>query len=400
MIREAPTPRRRVVIVQNWVRQYRASFYDLLRTQLDTHGVDLDLVYGTPRGVDGDRGDTAAIEWAHFVDKKQLRLGPYELTWQPCLDVVRGADLVVVEQATRHLLNYALLAGQATGGPRVAFWGHGRNFQATTRTQQAAELVKRGVSKQSHWFFAYNDLTADVLTDLGYPPERVTVVANSIDTRALTDARDSVGDEDRRVLRQALGINGRHVGIYCGAMYHEKRLPFLAAAAQEIRQRVLDFELVCVGGGVEQQVIEDAAAAHDWIHYVGPQFGQDLAQYFSLAQIHLLPGLVGLAVLDSFVLEVPLITTVDALHSPEISYLENGVNGVMVDGDGSDGRYVDAVVEVLTDDALRAQLVLGCRRSAKEYSVEAMADRFATGILDALRAPRRGIARVSAGVRN
>lgn len=400
MVRQAPIPRQRVVIVQNWVRQYRESFYDLLRAQLDTNGVDLDLVYGTPQGVHGDRGDTATIEWAHFVDKRQLRLGEYELTWQPCLDLVRGANLVIVEQATRYLLNYALLAGQITGGPRVAFWGHGRNFQATTKTQQVAEVVKRAISKQSHWFFAYNDLTADVLTDLGYPPERVTVVENSIDTLALTAVRNRVSNEDRQSLRRTIGIEGDHVGIYCGAMYEEKRLPFLVVAAQEVRQRVPDFELVCVGGGVDRQIIEDAAAVHDWIHYVGPQFGQDLAQYFSLAQVHLLPGLVGLAVLDSFVLEVPLITTADALHSPEISYLENGVNGVIVEGDGSGGRYADAVAEVLTDDGLRKQLVVGCRHSAKAYSVQAMADRFATGILEALNAPPRGIARVAATARN
>lgn len=388
--------RQRVVIVQPWLRQYRQAFYELLRARLESLSIDLDLVYGMPQGVHGGRGDTTSLVWARYVDKKRLRFGPYELTWQPCLDVVRGADLVIVEQAARHLLNYVLLAGQAAGGPRVAFWGHGRNFQATTKTQRASEIVKRGISNQSHWFFAYNDLSADVLIGLGYPRERVTVVANSIDTRALTEARDKVSDEDRQSLRQAIGIQGQHVGIYCGAMYEEKRLPFLVAAAQEIRQRVPDFELLCVGGGVDQHVVEEATAEHDWIHYVGPQFGDDLARYFALAQVHLLPGLVGLAVLDSFVLEVPLVTTVDALHSPEISYLVDGVNGVIVPGDGSGGRYAGAVARVLTEEELRERLILGCRRSAQLYSAEAMADRFVIGILSALKVPPRGLARLAA----
>lgn len=383
------------MIIQGWLRQYRHAFFELLRAKLDEAGVQLELVHGTPKGVHGSRGDTASLSWARHVEQKDLHLGGYELTWHPCLDVARGADLVVVEQASRLLLNYALLAGQARGGPRIAFWGHGRNFQATTTAQKASELVKRVISRQSHWFFAYNGLSATVLSELGYPPERVTVVGNSIDVRALADARDRVSEDDRRQLRREIGIRGQHVAIYCGAMYPEKRLPFLLSSAEEIRDRVPDFELVCVGGGVDSHVVEDAAAAHDWIHYVGPRFGDDLARHFSLARAHLLPGLVGLAVLDSFVMEVPLVTTADALHSPEIDYLDDGENGVMVPGDGSGGAYADAVARVLLDDDWHERLVQGCRKSAQEHSAEAMADRFAQGVLAALRATPRGIARMA-----
>lgn len=383
------------MIIQGWLRQYRHTFLELLRAQLDDAGVELELVHGTPKGVHGSRGDTTSLPWARHVVQKDLHLGRYELTWHPCLDITRGADLVIVEQASRLLLNYALLAGQARGGPLIAFWGHGRNFQATTLMQRSSEIVKKVISRQGHWFFAYNDLSADVLTELDYPPERVTVVGNSIDVRALADARDRVGEDDRRQIRRELGIQGQHVAIYCGAMYPEKRLPFLITAAEEIRERVPDFELVCVGAGVDSHVIEAAAATHEWIHYVGPQFGDDLARHFSLAKVHLLPGLVGLAVLDSFVLEVPLVTTADALHSPEIAYLHDGVNGAMVPGDGSEGTYADAVAKVLLDDRWHDRLVQGCRQSAQEHSAEAMADRFAAGVIAALRAAPRGLARLA-----
>lgn len=386
-------PERRVVMLVNSLRHYHARFYDLLRRRLATAGVVLDLVYSTPRGAEGGRGDTVDLAWAHHVRQRRIGLGRYELTFQESLDIAADADLVVVQQATKRIENYLLLVKQAFGGPRVAFWGHGRNFQATSRLQSLAESVKRRLLRQAHWFFAYNDVSADVLEESGYPAARVTVVGNTIDTRSLAEARDSVTEDDRHRLRQRLRLVGEHVGVYCGAMYPEKRLPFLIDAANEIRSMVPDFELVCIGDGIDRYIVDEAAATHDWIYSVGPQFGDDLARHLSLARVFLMPGLVGLAVLDSFVLGVPLVTTTDALHSPEIAYLEHGVNGLIVPGDGSDGSYATAVASVLTDDAMHARLVAGCRQSSQLYDLEGMVERFAVGVLAALGTDGRGIDR-------
>lgn len=381
--------RRRVAMVISDVRQYRVTFLELLRQLLDDENVALDLIYSVPSGVEGGRGDFVDLPWATRIAQRHIKLAGFEVTWQSALGMTRDADLVIVQQAMRRLLNYLLLARQSLWrGPPVAFWGHGRNFQATSSAQSVSESLKRRLSRRAHWFFTYNDLTAEVLGEMGYPEERVSVIVNSIDTRSAALARDRVTDAQREMLRDELGLKGDHVGIFVGSMYQEKRLPFLVEAASEVRQRVPDFELICVGSGVDRHVIEQASSENDWIHYVGAQVGDDLAQHFALAKVFLLPGLVGLGVLDSFVFEVPLVTTSEALHSPEISYLEDGVNGLMVAGDGSGGTFSDAVASVLTDDELRARLIDGCRRSAKQYSVEAMAERFADGVLKALDAPR------------
>lgn len=368
-----------------WLRQYTTTFFELLRGLLDDKGVRFQLIYATPRGTAGGRGDTAHLSWALHVERREVHLGRYSIAWQPYLKVIRDADLVIVQQATRDLLNYVLFAHQAVGGPRVAFWGHGRSFLATSALQNVSERVKRLLTSQSHWFFAYNDLTANVLVEGKYPRDRITVIANSVDTRSLEQARERVGSEDRHLLSRELELIGKHVGIYCGAMYREKRLSFLMETAVEIRSKMPDFELICVGGGVDQEIVSRAADEHAWIHYVGPQFGDDLARYFSLAHVFLLPGAVGLAVIDSFVFRTPLITTSTGLHGPEIAYLDSGTNGVVVEGDGTGGTYASMVASVLGDEPLRQRLIEGCAESAQLYSVESMAGRFAEGVLQALK---------------
>ena len=374
-----------MAFVVPWMRHYNAKFLEMLRQRLDDLDVTMDVVYGQPTGVNAGRGDTVSPDWAMSVDHRDIGVGPIGLTWQPYVEVIREADLVVAQQASRLLLNYVMLARQAVGGPRVAFWGHGRNFQAASITQKVAERGKRLLTRQSHWFFAYTDMSARVLIESGYPSDRITVVENSVDTRSLSEARDRVNVEDVHLLRGRLGLKGAHVGIFCGAMYAEKRLDFLLEAALEIRSRVPDFELICVGDGVDRPLVDDAAERHDWIHAVGPQFGDALARYFALSTVYLLPGLVGLTVLDSFVFQTPIVTTSEAKHSPEIEYLEDGVNGLIV-RDASIGKYADAVAEVLTNQELRQRLVDGCVVSAGGHSMEEMTERFASGLILALSA--------------
>ena len=93
-------------------------------------------------------------------------------------------------------------------------------------------------------------------------------------------------------------------------------LKFLLEACALVRAEVPDFEMIFVGSGADAGLVSQAARRHDWIHYVGPKFGRELVPYFMASKLLLMPGLVGLVVLDSFACEVPLVTTNVAYHSP------------------------------------------------------------------------------------
>ena len=50
-----------------------------------------------------------------------------------------------------------------------------------------------------------------------------------------------------------------------------------------------------------------------------------------MSKLFLMPGLLGLAVLDAEVMGLPVVTTRYPWHSPEIAYLRDGETGVIVD---------------------------------------------------------------------
>lgn len=375
--------RRTVTIVQRTLPHYRVPFLNKLRSTLEGDGVGLRVIYGSPNREEELKGDTADLDWGERVNNRRVALGQKELVWQPYVRTLAASDLVIVEQASKLLLNYVLIARRMLGGARVAFWGHGRNLKAHTASP-IGEWVKRTTSRRADWWFSYTESSAEILRHAGIPPERITVVQNAIDTSDIAGDMSTLRPEKKDELRHTLGIEGKHVAAFVGGMYEEKRLPFLIDALEVTRREVPDFEFIAIGGGPEESVVADAAARHPWIHHTGPLFGPDKVAALTLADVLVMPGLVGLAVLDSFALGRPMLTIELSYHSPEFSYLQHEVNGVVLGPSTDSSAYGKALANLIQNDDLLRRLREGCARSAAVYTIDNMVSRFSDGVLRAI----------------
>ena len=141
-----------------------------------------------------------------------------------------------------------------------------------------------------------------------------------------------------------------------------------------------------VGGGSDLPLVRQLAETRPWLKVMGPRFDRDKVELMLLGQIFMMPGLMGLAILDAGVAGLPVATTAFPWHSPEIAYLDPGQNGVMVQAWEDPAAYADAVAALLTDPARLAAMGEAVRAMAARYSIEAMAENFARGILAALAA--------------
>lgn len=367
----------RVALLQRVLPHYRVGFVERLHARLATSGVELRLAYGKEHGDSRPRTVRLNAHWAVEVQNSYWGLGGAELVWQPCLDLAADSDLVIIEQSNRLLINYLLQLRRAWTRGRVAFWGHGKNMQSRA-PDGWSERLKRRCMRSVDWWFAYTGLSRDFVKAAGFPETRITVVNNSIDATGLEKGLAACAHMTRSTARHALGCRTDEVALYCGALHADKRIEFLLDAACAIRRARPDFELLIVGDGPMRSLVEAAAQSHSWIHYRGMHTGEALAPYLYAAKLLLMPGLVGLVVVDSFVAGVPLVTTEFPYHSPEIAYLESGVNGVVARNDVQ--SYAQAVIRCMEDDALRSQLQEGCRRSARRFSLDSMVENFAGGI--------------------
>lgn len=369
--------RPRVVIVERQLLQYRVGFYNRLRARLEEEGIELQLLIGNGTPEEEKKMDQVTLDWAIQIPTRYFVRS--KLCWQPFGEYARNADLVIVMHENKIIYNLWLLT---FGRPkRLAFWGHGKNMQSDNPNGWK-ERFKRWTVNKVDWWFAYTEQSADLVTQTGFPRECTTVVENAIDTEEMTAFCKQVTSAVCQRKRQELKLGDGPIALYLGSLYKEKRLDFLLEAAHLIRAKIPDFQLLVVGAGPDQGIIENAAAEHRWIHYLGPLQDKNKAVALVLADVMLNPGLVGLGILDSFASGTPMFTTDCGLHSPEISYMKPGKNGIITRDDVHD--YANTVVSMLQQPDAIARLSNGALSSAPRYTVENMAERILNGICSCL----------------
>jgi glycosyltransferase involved in cell wall biosynthesis len=375
----------KVVLMQYRLLHYRVQLFEQLRASCDAHGIDLVLVHGQPTKTEAVRKDVGQLDWAIAVENKGFRLGGKDILWQPCPDAVKGADLIIFMQENRLLSNYPWLFGFGADKTRVAYWGHGRNFQSVVQTG-LREKWKSWLLKKVDWWFAYTDMTRDIVEEVGYPSERITVLNNAIDNAGFVRDLAGVNDAEVMALRHSIGAQANSiVGLFCGSLYPEKRLDLLVEACARVVAERPEFRVVVIGDGPSRGVLADAEK-QGWLTCVGAKRGHEKAAWFKAAQLYLNPGLVGLHVLDSFVAGTPMITTNDALHSPEVVYLQHDHNGLITQGNAQ--SYADAVLSLLNDPSYFARLQKNALASAEKYTLDEMVRRFTEGMVACLKQSR------------
>lgn len=390
--------RPRVLFLTAGLFQYRTRFHTVLRRTLADEEIDYCLAISPPKASDAQRNTFAELDFVIPVRDIRVSAGSSELIYQRAARLIYEYDLVILTQESKFLLNFLLGLIPRGLRPISALFGHGRNFQAdSTLVSQCGELMKRFITGRFDWWFAYNQLSVASMIAAGADPARITNVQNAFDTWELREHLQAARRAKEHWLPQKGEFNNSHAGLFIGSLYPVKRIDFLLKAADLIKAREPRFSLIVAGDGPLRTIVHEAATTRPWLHAVGAVQGLQKADLLSQVKVLLMPGGVGLVVLDAFEAGLPLVTTENNLHGPEIEYLSDGLNGIITRPGDDVGAYADSVVMLLQDDEKRRQMSVNARNSAEAYSVEEMANRFAAGISKALdwgTANRRSLSRL------
>jgi glycosyltransferase involved in cell wall biosynthesis len=370
-----------VLIIEAQMKQYRLPFYERLYERLQDEAIRLTVAYSDPAFEEMEMRDNRHLPSEYGLNVKGSWLLKRRILYQPLFREISSADLVISDHAYRMALTHYLLMLSRLGLKRVAFWGHGKNRRGSGFG--FFERCKQRTLNWVTWWFAYTAGTADYLQGQGVPKSKITAVQNSVDTRRIQEYVRSLDPDAKAKVRAKLGIpSNASVGIFVGALQKVKSVPLLLEASLAIRKRVDEFHLIIVGGGPEEEVIRESVRGHAWVHFLGPRFGDEKSELLAIADAFLMPGSVGLAILDAFAAGLPLVTTQLSTHCPELEYLEESRNGLMTAHHPE--RYAEAVAQLFTDRAKMGALREGARRSAEKYSIENMVENFTDGIVRCL----------------
>jgi glycosyltransferase involved in cell wall biosynthesis len=367
----------KVTIFQRIIPHYRKRFFDKLYLRLRENNIELRVIYGQHRVGSVPEGGRYNEPWAIFTKNIYLSFLGKEFVLQKGFKLAKStSDLIIVEQANRLILNYIIMLFKNYFEYSIGYWGHGRNYQSTKNG--ISSRIKSILIGKADWWFAYTQSSANELEKHGFPSEKITIVQNSIDATQLTATFDEARDGHRDYLKAKLNIKSNNIGLFCGGFDKKKEIDFVLAACDSIKLSLTDFHMIFIGHGPAAEKVSSFAATRTWVSYLGKITSDERAQYFHISKCLIMPGALGLVVIDSFALRTPLITSNLATHSPEFDYLENHENSHITSFDIN--SYTKGVVSTLNNEQYLEKIKLGCDTAAKLYTLPVMVERFANGI--------------------
>lgn len=303
------------------------------------------------------------------------------LVWQTLVKkFLTEFDAAVLGDESKYLSSAAIILLAKILGRPVVLWGFGvvdgiyvdlPRGPVGRLANWLALAVQRLRLKLADGYLAYTEQGAEGLAKLGVPEDRIRVLRNTVDIEHLRRLRSLVLEETEGQRRKALGISSTGpILVFFGRLLKEKKVECLIDYASQSRDPSV--HIVIFGEGPEKVSLMKLAAQNARVTFHAPD-DKMLAYALSIAEATVIPGLVGLAITHSFAFGLPMIARA-GIHSPEISYLQHGVNGLYArETDEDFFRSIDAF---LADAALRQRLRQGADNSAKQLSVYHMAREF------------------------
>ncbi|MCB2200608.1 glycosyltransferase family 4 protein [bacterium] len=295
-------------------------------------------------------------------------------------------SIVITQVETLYMTHWLLRLLQPVFGYRMIAWSHGViNSEMHHPFVPGNGKVRLWIFRHVHAILVYSDARKK-LVEKHLPPANTPVFTawNSTDTNDLFSYRDSLRKEGVARVRERIGYTNKYNLLFISRLDRRKRLDILVEAFDKVLESGLDVALHVIGDGemmpwlLEQAGKRKALLAHGRIE--GTQAKGD---HLFAADLSVMPGDVGLSIVDSFSFGTPFITlarTPDGpFHGPELDYLRPGKNGSIVDGGASE--LAEEIVDLLKAEPTLKQMSLEAERTAREgCSIERMMEGFEAAI--------------------
>ncbi|MBX9788815.1 MAG: glycosyltransferase family 4 protein [Pirellulales bacterium] len=370
----------RVLVFQPAVKHYRLPFWDALVEQAAGH---YQIAVLGPLDLSAEA--VAARPYLHeFPFREQPRFGRMIGSWPGAADVLRRErPAVVLLTATASFSTSWSLPRQAhRAGAKVIGWSK-VSPRAGTKRGLLARTAMRMFVRRFDRFLCYGQSSVEQLAALGYPPERIRVAPNTIDTRRVFSGGDVIRARGQQ-LREQHGLADKRVVLYIGRMIERKRPWDLLGAWPKLRTTQDDTRLVLVGGGPMLDEIRRRVKSIDPERVVvtGPVPEGDDYAWIAAADVVVLPAAVGLAINQALALGTPLVIADEPGADAEL--VKHGQTGWRFEPRDTD-ELAAAVHRIFNHTKEREAVVArGLALMQSEYALQRMVEVFDATIRECL----------------
>lgn len=372
-IKSKPT----VFILHNTPAPYRLPLFQEL-----TKHADIEVYFCKPR--QKSRLWQTSLETAGFRWKvaKSLALGPFLLN---TIFLEKGCrcmpDAYLVGENSYETLFpilCLLLASKLKGTPLIVWsgvfldeWAQQKRRGSRRFGRVLLRLYRQVLYRNANAFVAYSEKARNYLLERGVQVDKVFVGGQTVPDGSLEVAppvKEKTDQKERLVVLSVSYLTKR------------KGIDILVRAFKELNMPSVF--LAIAGSGEEEANLRALAANDDRIHFLGHVDGPEKAKWYSLADIFVLPTLHdpwGLVVNEAMHYGLPVITTEAAGCSQMI-----GENGIVIPP-GDKEALKEALIRLLEDNALRANMGLRSGEYLKKHTLSSGVKPFVHAIHKAIR---------------
>jgi glycosyltransferase involved in cell wall biosynthesis len=365
---------------QSTIPHYRIPFYNALeRSRPSTWNFEVVFdpqEFVTPR-IFSERIERESLNFPLLETNTYIfNFDGKRIFYQPFWSNAANYDLLILEDAVNNL-TYPLCQLHQLHKTKVAFWGHGRDRKVSklTTLKQLSEAFKLWRCKRADGFFAYTQGVKDYLVAKGVTADKISVVNNTIDIVEQRKASEKYRHQ-RQIWRKEHGVDDKHVMLFIGRLSKNKRIDFLFEACKLLEQRTPNTHLILVGSGV---LPEDVVKPQRITTFDSITDTELLAPIYAGADLFVCPGAVGLAPLQAFCHNLPIVTIQQSAHGPEVEYL-SPLNSVMLPEGTTAAEYARTLLHLFSNEKQLHELRDNCWPSIRQYTIDAMAQNFILGI--------------------
>ena len=370
--RSASTAHRPRVLIsqQGCIPIYRKSFFSRLNEGSD---IDFVVVHGrAPAGSDIIEASPPFDFPNIHVTNREFRILGRRFIWQPVVgQVIAGKfDCAVLGEEIKFLSNFIIALAMRLRGRPVLLWGFGyHQYDRPISTwyekviSGVATRLKRLLNRYVSGYLVYTESGEKALRDCGMPADNIVVLRNTVDTEREARFRDAVAQEPIDQIEAQLGVRANATKLlYLGRLVPMKRVDLLIGYARRCAERGREVDVIIFGKGSEEDRLRSMASGLDNVRFHRHDDLQ-LARALRLSSAVVIPGYMGLAATHSFAHGIPVITRLQQFHSPEVEYIVDRVNGLMLPE--APDAFVSALDAFVDDADLQERLSAGADETAK-----------------------------------
>ena len=287
----------KLAIQQRVLTSYRAAFFDALARSC---AGGLSVCAGLPRPEESI-AVTDQLHFAHYISARNIHIlkGPLYLCYQRgLLDWLAGwnPDALIVEANPRYLATPAAVRWMKQRGRPVIGWGLGAPRSSPPILKKNNGGWRRAYLRRFDALLTYSRRGADEYAALGFPADRIFVAPNAAAPRPSSPPPF-----------RPPAFGEHQVILFVGRLQSRKRVDLLLQACASLGEAVRP-RLVIVGDGPERPALEALAKTiYPSAEFIGAKHGAELAHFFSVADLFVLPGTGGLAVQEAMSYGLPVI---------------------------------------------------------------------------------------------